>query len=117
MVSTTGIGRKSRVYTQAIGDPPPVPVGTPNPNGPCRNSDGTPCKDIGHVTAHHDASDIITYARVYLIGGATALEFLSAAAAVLSIADWAAMLLTLGISVGVTYVIMKCAVDAYPRTT
>lgn len=59
LASTTGIGRKTRAFTQAIGDPP-LPVGTPNPNGDCKNSDGSPCADIGHVTAHRDRSDPIS---------------------------------------------------------
>ena len=184
LVSTTGIGRKTRVFTQGIGNPP-LPVGTPNPNGPCVNSDGTPCAQIGHVTAHNAqpdpstdgiwfewdpadvgstqrylgqvrrldkallgcvsnngllivttaqavaayvtspqgkalasvTSDLVEYAQLYLIGAATPLEFLGAAAAVMSLTDWFLMLSTLGISATVMYVIMRCAVDAYPSTT
>lgn len=62
-------------------------------------------------------SDLVEYAQLYLIGAATPLEFLGAAAAVMSLTDWFLMLSTLGISATVTYVIMRCAVDAYPSTT
>jgi hypothetical protein len=55
------------------------------------------------------AADIITYARVYLAGGATAAEFFLAAGAVLSIGDWALVLTAIGMGGYEAGKLIRCA--------
>ena len=55
--------------------------------------------------------DIRIFTGVFLAGGATALEYLGAVAAVMSAADWTAMMLTLGITVGTAALILNCALN------
>jgi hypothetical protein len=54
-------------------------------------------------------ADIITYARVYLAGGATAAEFFLAAGAVLGVADWAIALGAIGIGLYEAGKLIRCA--------
>jgi hypothetical protein len=178
VAGTQGGDRKTKVYREAIGDPP-LPAGTPAPG----SSPAPTLQQIGSVTVHMGApdpvddsssisfdwdpanggvigatkkyfssvwkldkallgcvaddavnaigvagamatylqanrgalasatNDLYVFAGVYLSGGATAAEFLGAAAAVLSVTDWAALCLTVGAAVFEVVRLVKCAAD------